>query len=314
MVRRDRHGLSERDHLALDAAKLYHVDGLSQAGVAEHLHVSRPQVSKLLATAREKRFVRTVVVDPRESDGALVETLREVYDLTDLRLVVPVGRGPTDRHRALGSAAAQMLGDQATSDRDLVGFWWRGGGQAVLEAMARMRVRPRALVQLDGTAADGRVTASLAAFAERSPVPVHPCPLPILHASITDRLAAEHGDEARRVLTLQAECDVAVFGAAGTAPGRLGDEVHPEEREEIAAQAVGRICGRFLDEDGRLVAPSLSQRTLGPTLSDLRRIRRSVLVASGAELVPVIRAALRHRYANHLVTDVDTAVALAAAP
>ena len=50
-------GLSAKEVQALDAAKLYYA-GLSQQEVAQRLHVSRPTVSKLLAYARRRGFVR----------------------------------------------------------------------------------------------------------------------------------------------------------------------------------------------------------------------------------------------------------------
>lgn len=306
--------LTPRQRLALDAAKLYYLGGMSQQAVAEALHLSRPHVSKLLASAREQRFVRTVVADPRESDQTLLTTLRDRYELTDLRLVVPVGRGPMDRRRALGTGAAEMLDSHATSDRDVVGFWWEGAGQVVLEAMVRMRLRPHALVQLDGAGPDGAPDAALSAFAARTDLPLHTLQEPILHRTVAARLEAETAPQTRRILTLQADCDIAVFDAGLPSASALCESplVSEEERGLVAEQAVGRICGRFLDAEGRVVAPSLSQRVSGPTLSDLRRIKRTVLVACGTELIPVIRAALGNRYANHLVTDVETAEALAA--
>lgn len=74
-----RRALSSRQMMALDAARLYHLRGLDQAAVAQVLHVSRPQVSKLLATARELGYIRTHVVDPRESDRELVQTVTQRF-------------------------------------------------------------------------------------------------------------------------------------------------------------------------------------------------------------------------------------------
>lgn len=315
-MRRGPDGLTPRERLALDAAKLYHVRGLSQQEVADILHLSRPHVSKLLASAREHRFVRTVVEDPRETDESLIEGLRSRFELVDLRLVVPVGRGPMDRRRALGAAAADMLDSHTLSDRDVVGFWWQGAGQEVLEAMARLRLRVQSLVQLDGPGPDGRVDPALAAFADRSTTAVHLCPEQIVHESIEARIEAEGAPETRRVLTLQAACDLAVFGTGppDVTALRAADLVSDQEHQLLQEHAVGRLCGRFIDAQGRVVGPSLNQRVLGPTLSDLRRVKSSVLVAGGTEQLPAIRAALANRYANHLVTDVETATLLASSP
>ena len=60
-------GLTPKDAQALDAAKLYY-SGLAQREVAERLHVSRSTVSKLLAHAEHRGFVRIEVYDPRERD------------------------------------------------------------------------------------------------------------------------------------------------------------------------------------------------------------------------------------------------------
>lgn len=310
---RDRYGLTPRDRLSLDAAKLYHAGGLSQQEIAQTLHVSRPTVSKLVATARERGFVRTLVADPRESDAALISELQEHFRLAELRLVVPVGRGPMDNRYALGSGAAEMLGAHLSTGEDVLGFWWSDAIHAVTEAMGRQRLRPRALVQLNGTDPGVEVDAALAAFTARSAVPVHPYPFPILHDSVAARLDAENDPASRQVLALRAECAAVVFGAETPAATALHRSplLSAEDRRHIEDHAVGQICGRYIDAEGRIVAPSLSQRTLGPTLSELRRLRRTVLVTSGLEMLPLIRAALENRYANHLVTDLATATTLA---
>ena len=94
--------------MALDAARLYHLRGLDQAAVAQVLHVSRPQVSKLLATARELGYIRTHVVDPRESDRELVQTLTQRFRVAGLLLVSPSGPTTGDLLHALGAGAAHL--------------------------------------------------------------------------------------------------------------------------------------------------------------------------------------------------------------
>lgn len=309
-VDREQLPLSTRDALALDAAKLAHGRGLSQQRIAEALHVSRPQVSKLLATARAKGFVRTLVLDPRESDRALTHGLRERFGLSDVRLVVPAGRGPSDLDQALGHGAAEMLDAAGAMEGATLAVWWSSAVRSTLEsALGRLRVRPGALVVLGGQDRPGGPDPAFEAFAGRTAVPVHRAPAPTVHASLAARIARDEQADARGHETLVHGAGVLLFGAAPadplalTCPGLLTDA----ERAQIRERSVGRICGRFLDPDGRIVAPTLSQRTSGPTLTALRRTGRTVLVAGGAEQLGVIRAALARRYANHLVTDLATA-------
>lgn len=79
-----------------------------------------------------------------------------------------------------------------------------------------------------------------------------------------------------------------------------------------ARGAVGEISARFLDTDGRPCSSELDGRLIGLTLTDLRSIPVRVAVARGRERVPAVAAALAGRFANVLVTDVDTAAALIA--
>ena len=59
------HDVSRRDlGLMHRAARLYYVDELNQAAIADRLTVSRPTVSRLLAEARRVGIVQITVHDP----------------------------------------------------------------------------------------------------------------------------------------------------------------------------------------------------------------------------------------------------------
>ena len=62
-------GTPEDLRLALRAATLYYLDGLTQAEVAQRLAVSRPTAGRLVARAKAKGLVRIeVVVPPNQRD------------------------------------------------------------------------------------------------------------------------------------------------------------------------------------------------------------------------------------------------------
>src|ERR1700681_1452247 len=60
----DRASTPEDLRLALRAATLYYLDGLTQAEVAERLGVSRPTAGRLVARAKRKGLVRVAGVGP----------------------------------------------------------------------------------------------------------------------------------------------------------------------------------------------------------------------------------------------------------
>jgi deoxyribonucleoside regulator len=73
--------------LALRAATLYYLDGLTQAEIATRLGVSRPTAGRLVARAKAKGLVRIeVVVPPDMSDDLHADEERELerrFSLTE---------------------------------------------------------------------------------------------------------------------------------------------------------------------------------------------------------------------------------------
>src|SRR6185503_15414480 len=81
--------------------------------------------------------------------------------------------------------------------------------------------------------------------------------------------------------------------------------------QELAALkklgAVGDINLRYFDDRGHKVPSDLDDRVIGLTLEDIRKINHVVGVAGGAEKFGAIRAALKGKLIDVLVTDHTTA-------
>jgi DNA-binding transcriptional regulator LsrR (DeoR family) len=71
--------------------------------------------------------------------------------------------------------------------------------------------------------------------------------------------------------------------------------------------AVGDVCLRFFDAEGRPVASDVDRRVIGITLEQLRNVDRSVGVAGGERKYEAIRGAVLGKWINVLVTDHMTA-------
>jgi DNA-binding transcriptional regulator LsrR (DeoR family) len=78
-------------------------------------------------------------------------------------------------------------------------------------------------------------------------------------------------------------------------------------------EAVGDVCSRFYDADGRPVPFPGSDRLLATGFEALRELPVGIAVAAGAVKVPSIRTGAASGYFNQLVTDAETAWALLAA-
>jgi deoxyribonucleoside regulator len=82
----------------------------------------------------------------------------------------------------------------------------------------------------------------------------------------------------------------------------------------VARGAVGVICGRFIDADGRQMPGPMEDRMIGIPLPRLVGLDMGILVTPGLDKVQATMAAIRGGYVTHLVTGTGVAEALLAAP
>jgi DNA-binding transcriptional regulator LsrR (DeoR family) len=108
-------------------------------------------------------------------------------------------------------------------------------------------------------------------------------------------------------LALCAQADVAMVGIGVPVPDSVvmqAGTISAEEVEELKALgSVGDIALRFFDAEGHPTQHDTNDRIIGLDLFQIQGIPRVIGVAGGAEKFEVIRAALRGRFINVLVTD-----------
>src|SRR4051794_4563405 len=143
--------------LALRAATLYYLDGLTQAEIATRLGVSRPTAGRLIARAKANGLVRIeVVVPPTLQDSLHADEERELEQRFGLTEAVVAGHGidvGTPGRPAVfasvGRAAAALLMRRLSAD-DVLGFTWGPEQVAVATALTPGVASCRTVVQMDG--------------------------------------------------------------------------------------------------------------------------------------------------------------------
>lgn len=307
--------------LALRAATLYYLDGLTQAEIATRLGVSRPTAGRLIARAKAKGLVRIeVVVPPTLQDSLHAEEERELelrFELTEAVVAghgIDVGApGRPNVFASVGRAAAALLMRRLSAD-DVLGFTWGPEQVAVVTALVPGVASCRTIVQLDGAMSTAyyqtgmelilaRSADVLRANAIRLPAP--------LYADVSTVASMNNDSVMSRTLEAGRTADTMLFGvgAASTSTtlfeGSFLD--HRMLDELVALGAVGEIGGRFFDADGKPVVTELARRSVSVPLEDIRKCAKTILVASGAAKHPATLAALRGKLAKLLVCDIDCA-------
>ena len=307
-------------HALDDAARagwLYYVGGKTQDEIAKTLGVSRQRAQRLVSRAVSEKLVRVRLEHPISDLMELSSALKAKYGLKRMRVAPDIG---LDGNLASVAPFAALVLESilAAKESKTIAFGTGRALRATIEAMPRMTCEHHKLVSLIGNIApDG--TASfydvIMRIADIVRAPHYPLPTPVIAETEEERDTYMSLKPVKQVLDFASKAD-AIFVGIGqfdeSAPMRVDGFISDHEWNDLRNQnAVGEIVGNIFDHDGNYVESSLSNRiTSSRFLATEHNL--CIGIASGTRKIPAIRAALKGKLINGLVTDEPTARALLA--
>ncbi|MEZ4658955.1 MAG: sugar-binding transcriptional regulator [Caldilineaceae bacterium] len=296
-------------------ARLYHEQGLNQSQIAAQLYLSQSTVSRLLKRAQKEQIIRIVIQTPPGTFPELEAKLLERYRLKDV-IVVDCAH-PDSPAREIGAAAAYYV-ETTLNQHEIIGISsWSSTLLTMVDAMHPLtRETDAQVIQVlggmgnpDAEAHAVRLTGRLATLVNgRSRF----LPAPGVVGSAESVRVLQDDQFTREVLALFDQVTLALVGIGAVEPSdllaRSGNVFSAQELAMLKeVGAVGDLCLRFFDEDGKPVITSLNDRVIGISLAQLRKAPRAVGIAGGSDKVAAIRGALRGGWINVLITDRFTA-------
>ena len=302
--------------LLATVARMYHERGIPQPQIAADLHISQSRVSRLLRRAEDVGIVRTVVTLPPGVHTDLEEQLRSAYGLSDA-VVVDTDGSAGAVIPALGAATATYL-DETLTGGDTIGL--SSWSETLLSAVDIMQPKKIAVadyvVQLFGgvgnPAVQVQATRLLSRLASNTGAEPIYMPTPSLVSTTAVRDAVMQDTAIEEVAARWDRLTLTLVGIGSLEPSTLlqrsGNAVADSEGAQLRELgAVGDICLRFFDKDGRPISSPFDNRVLGITAEQLARVARRIGVAGGPQKQGAIHAAVAGGWINILITDVDTA-------
>lgn len=304
------------DSLAVRAAWLHYVGGLTQADVARRLGLPSVKAHRLIARAVADGVVKVTI------NGDIVECvdlemkLTERFGLGYCEVAPDLGEEGLPL-RALGQVGAGFLKREIErGEHKVIGLGHGRTLSAAVHHMQRLNAKGLHFVSLLGG-----LTRNYAAnpydvmhrIAEKTGTQAYVMPVPFFANTAEDRevLLAQRG--VKEVFDMANNADLKFVGM-GTVDAEAqlvqsGMIEAREIREIAAAGAVGEILGYFFDARGRIVDTTLTARTLAASFPQSKNDRLVALVG-GRGKVKAIRAVLNSRRLYGLITDERTARAL----
>ena len=310
----------ENARLMTKVARLYHEQGLSQPSISSRLHISQSRVSRLLTKATEVGIVRTTVVNTAGVYAELEDELEKKYSISEI-VIVDTTDSEEQILKSLGSAAAHYLESTLTGGDKIGISSWSSSLLSTVEAM-RPKVSKVAdeVVQVIGGVGESNAQAHAVRLAGRlaevTGARVSYLPAPGLVNSPEAARALFANQNISSVLKSIEGLTLLLVGIGSIEPSKLlkesGNSLSEKERKDLTRLgAVGDVCMRYFDEEGKSLKTNLDKRIIGIQADQLKKISRRVAVAGGSRKFRAIKAALDGGWVNVLITDYKTAKKLA---
>jgi DNA-binding transcriptional regulator LsrR (DeoR family) len=296
----------------LAAARLYYVEGRSQADIAEQLRTSRSNVSRMLSEAQRQGIVEIRIHDPGGRVHALEEEIQGLFGLRDVRVALAAGPG-SRADDLVGTQASRLLMDNLKDSMTVALSWGHALQAMVYATTSDLEHTGLNLVQLVGGLSAVRNEISGQELVRELAVRLG-ASYRFLHAPATfeseaarDALLAEPSiadalAEARSADIAFVGIGTAGHGSSAAILSSLGLKVR-QQKEFWDARPVGDVAARYYDERGRPVHGAVEDRILGVTLDDLAAIPNVVGVAYGRAKTPGVLGALNGHHIDSLVCD-----------
>lgn len=308
---------SSRTADALRAAQMYYLQDLTMDAIARELRTSRSTVSRLLSSARETGLVQIEIRNPLDTGPELEGLIRQRHNV-DVH-VVPVLETLNEAETLdrVALQAARTIGPLVDSNA-IIGVAWGSTLSAVSRHLTRKITHDSVIVQLNGAGnmhTTGLTYASdiMRRFGTAYGARVEQFPVPAFFDHAATKTAMWNERSVQRILALQSKMGIAIFGVGSVHadfPSHVYAGGYLDEADLnilAASDVVGDVATVFFRGDGSSDGIVLNERSTGPSLAQLRQVRRRICVVSGESKVNGLRGALAAGLATDLILDEGTA-------
>lgn len=309
------------ENMMISIIKQYYELGISQEEIASREFISKSTVSRIINRAMQKGYVKIKLDYPVSSSQEIEAELVRSFSFLKAATVVPAY--VDDYELRLKDVCKSVSADlkKFVQNDEIIGLSWG----RTMEYLARTLEEDYqnnktgvSIVQLNGFVAGDTRSIWSSTIVERFQkiynAQGYLLPVPVLVDNKDTAQILMQDSRIRPIFELARQAQVAVF-SIGTFSSRsvlferglLGQQ---EYDNLCAKNAVGDICSRYFDVNGKIVDREMGERTLSISLRELATKRHRMAIAVGDDKVQAIVGALRTGAINRLYTDEVTARAV----
>ncbi len=304
----------EEERFQVKIAWLYHIEGLTQGAIADHLGVTRLKVNRALGDAMRNGVVRVSIESPYAPCLDLEARLKDRFGLAGAS-IAPEPSDDANVQPLVGAELGRYLSILLTDPAiKLFGIGWGNTLNFAIRSIMPSRRGDLEIISMMGGLPKGsginsfEIATRLADLyaAERTFLTA-----PLYASTEESRDTIRVQDVFQDVLNQIRQADAIAMGVGDMTdrsllvrdglPGGISAEIL------VAAGAVGDMLGYFVDETGALIDHPITRQVIGISPFDLADMPNVILAAGGQHKVKIITAALSTGIFDVLVTDQRTA-------
>ncbi|MGF7058166.1 sugar-binding transcriptional regulator [Brassicibacter mesophilus] len=297
-------------------AELYYEMGQTQQEIADKLKYSRPMISKLLSNAHDLGIVKISVKNPNSEAKELAMQMEEIFSTDDRHfraIVVPSSVQDELTKNRVYKAGAKYL-EENIFDNEIIGI---GRGSSVYGLVNNLSGNKHTGIETVPLAGGlGSIdslyqvneTARKAAYSLGGICHYVYSPVYLGYKATKDAILSD--PELKHTFDLWDELDWAVvgIGAIFQSNNNYYRDLVLKAEVETNQKVVADLCINLIDPFGK---PVSSQATVvAINLSQLRKAKKVMAIASGTYKVQAILACIKGNWIDTLVTDEHTALSL----
>lgn len=307
----------EQMRLIARILSLHYEEECTQSEIAKEFGLSTAKVNRLIKQGRELGMVQITIKSPLMRLFDLERQISKRWNLKKCLVVPSVTGSPQTTLNEVGKGAATLLQD-AIRDGDTISI---SGGKTLSVMIENMSVGSEydvSVVPMTGGVQGqhytdvNHIATELAAKLTGRAKLIH---APLHADSEKERDLVMSVKSVREVMDQARNADVAVVGIGAVVGADstyyIAHPVSETERQRLYQSGVrSEFLGHLIQQDGSLSGNSYNSRLVALPPQELAHIPVTIAIASGAEKVEPVAAALNGGYFNSLVTDEHTATAL----
>jgi len=287
----------------------YYFENMTQQQIADVLGVTRLRVIKLLEKARETGIIQFKLRQDGVERIQIEKALMEHYGLKDV-FVVPSMPGRTEVNENIAKAAAMYVRDRLT-ENGFINIGYGDTPSRVLNNLATMAQEPISCVSLTGGVNYYLPDTRSNVFNAK----LYLMPAPLLASSREMADAMRQESSVMEISRMVRLASISVIGIGSMHESATIIKSGILSRNDFLylsmKGAVGDVLSHFIDKDGEILESPVEDRLISTPLETLRELKNVIGVAAGEAKVEAIRATLKGRYLDVLITDEPTATILA---